>query len=154
VTRLFKTKINTLAVILFITTSMLLLVACSSNDTTPEFVNDEYTDINYEIVDIESITSKAILQWIDENHRLPGIYAKDFGAQLVTSTYILIAEGEKPTGGYSIIVDKLQGNSQEIRVVTLLEQPNKKELVSQGFIYPHLLLKIKHDDRQIVLDNQ
>lgn len=152
--KLITIKVNTFTMILFITICMLLLVGCTSNDGASELVNDEYTDIAFEIVDIESIESQIILQWIDENYRLRGIYTKDFGQQLVANTYILIAEGEKPTGGYSIIVDKLLGNNQEIRVVTSLESPSKKELVSQGFTYPHLLLKIKQDSREIVLDNQ
>ena len=118
-----KTLILTLIISLF-------LVGCA-NDTTPD-VQPEF-----QVVDITEVENEELNQWYEDNKVELGTY--QFESE--DAIYLLIAAGEKRTGGYSIELEneKLEGNtfSGELSLNT----PGEDEMVTMALTYPTILIE-------------
>lgn len=118
-----KTLIFTLIISLF-------LVGCA-NDTTPD-VQPEF-----QVVDITEVENEELSQWYDDNKNELGTY--QFESE--DAIYLLIAAGEKRTGGYSIELEneKLEGNTFSGELS--LNAPGEDEMVTMALTYPTILIE-------------
>ncbi|MHB1126991.1 MAG: protease complex subunit PrcB family protein [Bacillota bacterium] len=90
-----------------------------------------------------------LVKWYEENYRSSGLYTRTVDGD----TYILLSAGEKPTGGYAVEEFKLNGTAGEINVTASLRVPGAEDIVTQALTYPHILVQVKEDQRQIRLDS-
>ncbi len=136
--------------------TLLLLVGCASFESTPKEIANEangYHDIEYTIVNPKDLDGAVIQQWVSDNFQTEGTYTIECKEHFIPVTYILIAAGEKPTGGYGVQIDSAQGNFEQIKVTTSLREPEKGETVTQAFTYPFVVLKVEKDDREIIIES-
>jgi len=113
--------------------------------------NLEMGEITYEIIKIPSAEFEKLYQgefagWYDENHKVEGLHSFTDGKE----RYLLLSAGEKPTGGYYLENLVILGREGEIEVKAKLHVPGKDEKVTMAFSYPHLLVRIAEDGRQLV----
>ncbi len=84
--------------------------------------------------------------WVDANYRKRGTYIKHSGGR----SYILVAWGEKPTGGYTVrIEDVARGRRGEV-VVVKLDAPGPGQSVTQAVTYPFDLVRTPRLPRSAV----
>jgi len=109
----------------------------------------------YEVLTYEDIKdSKELTSWYDANFEKEGIYFKTVG----NTTYVLVASGEKSTGGYTIEVDSATIVSPGYAYITAkVTSPAPDADVITVITYPHVLLKIvdegiKNVDGEIIDD--
>ncbi|OEH86862.1 hypothetical protein BHU72_00940 [Desulfuribacillus stibiiarsenatis] len=136
---------------------MVLLMGCGGAKMGNEDTKPTMSDVDYEIIDIEELELKEkeeIVTWYDDVFDQEGVHSMDGTKGFSKYTYILIADGEKATGGYAIQIESMKGNEDEIRIVAKVREPQKGEFVTQAFGYPHLLLRINQDSRKILLEKQ
>lgn len=76
---------------------------------------------------------------------------KDFQISFATGEelYLTAGYGEQPTGGYSIIVERLEETPEAIYFETNLMGPDKEEKVSQKASYPYIVIKTEFRDKDI-----
>ncbi len=85
-------------------------------------------------------------QWVRENSRRRGTHVRHEGER----TYLLVAWGEKPTGGYAVRVEDLaRGRQAEVAVVRL-EAPQPGQPVTQAITYPYDLVSAPRLRRPVV----
>jgi hypothetical protein len=96
--------------------------------------------VEYQVVSPQSIHGDEDLYlWYEANRKSKGFHVKsdDGGA------YILIAAGEKRTGGYGI---KIEGvyleDTQTASVKAVVTSPAPDMMVTQAFTYPNVLIKL------------
>lgn len=63
--------------------------------------------------------------------------------------YLVVGYGEQPTGGYSIVVERLEETPEAIYVGTNLLGPDKEQTVSQKPSYPYIVIKTGFRDKDI-----
>lgn len=74
----------------------------------------------------------AVRQWKDANARKRGTYIRDEGNR----TYVLVAWGEKPTGGYAVSIDEVASGRRGDVVVVRLTAPAPDQVVTEALTYP------------------
>jgi len=109
----------------------------------------------YEVLTYEDIKdSKELTSWYDANFEKEGIHFKTVD----NTTYVLVASGEKSTGGYTIEVDSATIVSPGYAYITAkVKSPAPDADVITVITYPHVLLKIvdegiKNVDGEIIDD--
>lgn len=90
---------------------------------------------------MESIRDNALLlKLYDKNHITQGIYSLMDGNYI----YVLVAAGEKPTGGYSIEVDSITEVTLEtVYIHATLNPPGEKSIATQVLTYPSVMVKFE-----------
>ena len=80
-----------------------------------------------------------ILRWIEYSKEIPLVQEKEYMGQ----RYILITEGMKPTGGFSVEVVGVykRGNTLEILVQSI--SPGENDIVAQVITYPYDLIIVE-----------
>lgn len=74
----------------------------------------------------------AVKTWRDDNARRRGTYIRDEGDR----TYVLVAWGEKPTGGYAVRIEEIaRGRGGDV-VVVRLTAPGADQVVTEALTYP------------------
>ncbi|KUO50822.1 MAG: hypothetical protein APF76_01185 [Desulfitibacter sp. BRH_c19] len=130
--------------ILVVAIFMLILFAVGCNANKQEEKEPKMGKIDYEIVITDAIP-KELEQWYEENYQVEGLHQHEIGE----NRYLLLSAGEKPTGGYSIENLELLGYENEIELKAELNQPSGDSIVTQVLTYPHILVKIERDNRQL-----
>lgn len=100
-------------------------------------------EIAYEVITYDYLESNNTLKnWYNSNNIKPGIsYIRD-GEFM----YVLIAAGEKPTGGYSISLDELLLSSKDtVSIKATIVPPAEDSFVIMMLTYPSKLIRIKSD---------
>ncbi len=83
--------------------------------------------------------SAEIQAWAQENKMVEGIHQQQFGAFDV----YMLAMGEKPTGGYSIVIHNAWRDQDDIyRVKAQYQYPNPGDAVIMVITYPYELIAI------------
>lgn len=114
--------------------------------TTDSEITPVEAPVAYEEISSEEIP-EDLRDWVEENRMLKGIYYKTLGEK----TYILISAGEKPTGGYSILLDSITRVAPgSIYLTARVESPDPDMMVIQIITWPHILIAIDDTDVQIV----
>lgn len=57
--------------------------------------------------------------------------------------YIIITRGEMPTGGYSVTIDNIQKQGNELLVTYVTKDPKKDEMVTQAITKPFTIVRTK-----------
>lgn len=127
-----------------------VVTACFSPKKETPAVTAPLGELNYEVIDISSPSFDAInkddlADWYKSNSRKEGIHS--FTQD--TFRYLLISAGEKPTGGFSIENLHIVGTEANLDITASLKTPGQGEMVTQALTYPHLLVKINEDERQL-----
>lgn len=109
------------------------------NITKPEKI-DLTKDIPYTVITRDNIKDlKDVAKWYDDNYKKSGIRFKKH-ADVV---YVLISAGKKPTGGYSVGIDKISYKTEKKAYVNAyVQKPAADMMVIQVETYPHMLIKI------------
>lgn len=102
------------------------------------------TDMSMRQVDPGSLQGDA-RRWYDDNARKRGTYVRHEGNR----TYLLVAWGEKPTGGYQVkIRDVARGTKGDVVMVELMA-PDPDEVVTQAITHPSDLVSVNRLRRGI-----
>ncbi|MGB4660639.1 MAG: stalk domain-containing protein [Mobilitalea sp.] len=102
-----------------------------------------YTEITTD--DISNI--KEVNEWYNLNNQKAGIsYLKQDGV-----TYVLIGAGEKPTGGFSVSIDKIFYSAADtVTINAKVTPPGDNVRVMMVITYPSMLIAIKSDSIKVV----
>jgi len=102
-----------------------------------------YTEITTD--DISGI--KEVNEWYNLNNQKAGIsYLKQDGV-----TYVLIGAGEKPTGGFSVSIDKIFYSAADtVTINAKVTPPGDNVRVMMVITYPSMLITIKSDSIKTV----
>lgn len=93
---------------------------------------DAPTPVSFEIADINT-------QQLEELQEQPA------GAYWVTvddKTYLVVTAGQKPTAGYTLVVESVTYDGTALKVKAQLLEPNPGEMVAQVITYPMAVLSI------------
>ena len=134
---------------------VLLATACGGGvgaEPENESADPVMGEIVYEEIDLQSAEFEQLYQgdfrdWYDSSCRDRGVYFFNQDS----STYLLVCAGEKPTSGYELKNLILIGEEDVIQVSADLKVPGVNEVVSEVLTYPHILVRIPGDDREIAL---
>lgn len=102
--------------------------------------------IEFETVDRQSIEGNALLlNLYNKNHMTKGIYSLIDGDYI----YVLVAAGERPTGGYSLDVDSITEVTPGTAYIHAnLQTPAEGSMVTQALTYPTVMVKFEKGDIQ------
>ena len=106
--------------------------------------------INYEIIQTETLENQELAKWYEENHKSEGIFKFTDGKW----QYVLVAGGEKSTGGYEMKIDSITQVSANISYIgASLITPAKDDFVTQALTYPHVLVRFeKAGNSEVMVD--
>ena len=118
------------------------LVGCQSSP--------EEDALSYEIVTIGDIDNDDVIKWYDTYYSESGTH------QVVTEdlsdyTFLLISAGEKPTGGYSIVLKSNLLEGEKYLFTAELTAPKPDQVVTEALTYPNLLIKVKNKEDQLIV---
>jgi len=121
------------------------VAAAGSSPPASEIV---YETIKIPSSEFDQLMSGDVGRWYDKSYRLNGLhsYVQD------SFRYFLVSAGEKPTTGYTIENLRILGNDKEIEVKASLHTPHPGEIVAQVISYPHVLVRIPKDNRNLVFN--
>ncbi|NLJ33463.1 MAG: protease complex subunit PrcB family protein [Firmicutes bacterium] len=85
---------------------------------------------------------KEIRDWIDYSREVPAVQEKHHNGH----RYVLITEGMKPTGGYSVEVTKVVEGGAELEILISSSEPKEGQMVTQALTYPHDLIILENED--------
>ncbi len=85
--------------------------------------------------------------WIDSHTGSAGTWMKEFGDY----RFVLVTMGEKPTGGYAVVVDKVSSSDGAWLVDVKFVSPGPGDMVTQVITYPYGFVKIKNDGATIAV---
>lgn len=110
-------------------------------------VNDKSTGVDltkpipYTVIAEEDIQkSKDIYKWYKANYKKAGIYY----TKLDNVMYVLAGAGRKPTGGYSVNINKITYDTvTKGYVFASFTRPSPDMMVTQVETFPHMLIKIE-----------
>ncbi|ATW26538.1 stalk domain-containing protein [Candidatus Formimonas warabiya] len=127
------------------------VIACFGWEATWEAENQTLvvkTSLPYEIVGADELKENpALAAWYEENLKKAGLH---FITQQ-DSTYVIISGGEKPTGGYKMVVESVTLTAPgKAYISSLLLKPAPDMLVTQAITYPHAFIRLKTDQIQRV----
>ena len=103
-------------------------------------------DLEFTVVP-ENDIPEALLATINEKKGEP--FKLTFTTKGNEYLYIAVGYGVKNTGGYSISVDDLFLSTNAIYINTSLIGPGK-DLVSQAFTFPYIVVKVEYMDKSVV----
>ncbi len=125
--------------VLCLVTALALLV--------PKVLAEEET-VAWEVVESSELQAEVAV-WREDNYRSRGVYVLPAGEV----TYLLVAWGEKPTGGYSIAIDHIErAVTGGISLAAVLEEPGPDDVVTQALTYPHQLIALETTAETIVVN--
>lgn len=85
----------------------------------------------------------ALQAWVDRHQAEPGVHFFDDG----THQYVLIALGQRKTGGHSVAIDAVEWDGDTVLVHYHERLPGPHTLVTQVISYPTVLLEV--EERQV-----
>ena len=79
-----------------------------------------------------------VRSWVEEHQQQMGIFQEVFDGR----TYVLVAWGEKPTGGYAVEVTDVTVDGETLHLAVALSEPASDATVTQALTYPHALVAV------------
>lgn len=109
------------------------------NITKPNSI-DLTKDIPYTVISRDNIKDiKNVAKWYDDHYKKSGIHFKKHADVM----YVLVSAGKKPTGGYSVGIEKISYKTEKKAYVNAyVKKPSADMMVIQVESYPHILIKI------------
>jgi glycine cleavage system H lipoate-binding protein len=100
--------------------------------------------MDFEVLDYQAFMDNELLKnFYENNYMTKGIYSLADGEWM----YVLIAAGEKPTGGYDLTIDSItevtKGNAY---IHATLTSPEEGSMVTQVLTYPALIVRFNKGD--------
>jgi hypothetical protein len=89
-----------------------------------------------------------IAQWQEANRRSPGQYTKHEGSH----TYLMVAAGERPTGGYTVEVLSVRESGGKLHVAARINAPPPGSMVTMAFTYPTAVIRIDRTELPVTFD--
>ena len=99
--------------------------------------------VSYEELSYEQIKkNERLVQWYTENNQSQGVHSIKDGGYI----YALLGAGERPTGGYTLHIDKIYYSTADtVTVEAKVTPPGDNVRVIMMITYPSLLIRIKSD---------
>lgn len=99
--------------------------------------------VGFEAVSQDAINgNEQLLNMYNNNCKTKGIYHLIDGDYI----YVLVSAGEKPTGGYSIMVDSVtEVATGTAYIYATLNSPAKESIVTQALTYPSAMIRLEKD---------
>lgn len=125
---------------------LIILSGCLSDSRENSVVGFEVPLSGINIIDIDENARKIFLvdnQFLYE--KLVSQYSIGPAEQIDFSTHrvLLLAMGQKPSGGYGIVVDKITENDGGLVIYAREQIPSKDDCFVAGVItFPHIFVKI------------
>ncbi|NLI58285.1 MAG: protease complex subunit PrcB family protein [Clostridium sp.] len=121
-----------------------MIITSENYMVDPEKQKDETVSaeaIDYEIINPSEISENEVLsKWYKNNYKKKGIYSlTDEKRQ-----YVLVAAGEKNTGGYMVEIDNVLKTSNTAYVYARLISPERGR--TMAITYPNVLIKFNKND--------
>lgn len=120
--------------ILLVAGMLLVLSACGAQ-TEP--MQEQETE--WKIIGRSDLGNEALTEWFDSKERIHGVHAYMAGKG---HAYLLLAAGERPTGGYDVELESVEEEANRILFKAVLREPEKDEQVTMALTYPTLLVEI------------
>lgn len=109
-------------------------VVVSDNTWEAEEKTVQYTLLNR----WELQSEPELAAWYENHHRTEGLHV----LVINTDTYVLVAAGPKPTGGYGVrIKGVIEREPNQLVIEAELQKPGPNDMVTMAFTYPTALLK-------------
>jgi len=98
-------------------------------------------ELSFETVNPDIVASNEELSaWIQQVHTEAGIHSKQIGEHV----YVVAAAGQKNTGGYSVIVEKVtREHSGDVYVHAVVESPDPDMMVIQVITWPYTVIRLE-----------
>jgi len=128
--------------VLVLTLALSALIAFGCADPAE---NEEETGEIIEPIEPGEELPEEIEAWVEESKFDFGGYSKIYEDQ----RYILVAYGERPTGGYSVEITSIEKKEEEIIVTAHFTAPEEGEPVTQAITYPYDLVIIEETELPI-----
>jgi hypothetical protein len=98
----------------------------------------------YEMVELQDIEDNdALYSWYQQNYKEEGFHFIADDGQI----YVLAAAGERPTGGYQVIIDRVYFKTPErVFIEAGIIAPAPDQMVTQALTYPNALIKFDKGD--------
>lgn len=124
-----------LAIVL--TLAALLTIGCSTGDTGDRGKNGNPAQIVLRPGDFA--IPEAIEHWVEALRGVEGVYVRRDG----DLQYVLVAMGERPTGGYQVELNDVIETADYILLEVVYRTPGAGDLVSQALTYPCLVVAVR-----------
>jgi hypothetical protein len=82
-----------------------------------------------------------IQTWIENSKVIPAVQERVYNGK----RYVLIAEGAKPTGGYSVTVQSIAHVNGHLEVLVKSTSPAPGDMVTQALTYPYDLIVVNNN---------
>lgn len=105
---------------------------------------DESVEFNYKVVNTEDLSNDNLDEWYEENKMNKGIYLMK-GAE---KTHILVAAGEKRSGGYSLELSNVAEDGENVTFEVKLNEPEPNQPVIEVLTYPTLLIETEGVEKE------
>jgi hypothetical protein len=83
---------------------------------------------------------KEIQDWVNCSRTIPAVQEKDYYGY----RFVLVTEGMKPTGGYSVTITKAKPKDGMLQVMVKSVKPRKGEMVTTAITYPFDLVIVEN----------
>lgn len=139
--RKYWLKKNTIVITIIVMVSV-FLTGCGVKKIGKE--DAEVQKMEYTVVEELSIPEE--LKELIEEKKI-----KEFRVSFASGKelYLAVGYGEQETGGYSIVVERLEETPEAVYFETNLLGPDKDEKVSQRVSYPYIVVKTEYRDKDI-----
>ncbi len=118
---------------------VVILVLISGSMGLNHFMNKD-EDVKFEVLSEKQVPEK-IMEILPRYKTLERALACKVDGEI----YIVVTRGEKPTGGYTVNIDKIEKVKEEDRfkvlVYAVFTDPEPGDVVSQAITYPYVIAK-------------
>lgn len=106
----------------------------NKNDVIQSENEIDFEEVEYTVIN----ENEELLKWYRKNFKEEGIYSLNHGEWI----YVLVAAGEKSTGGYSLQVNSInEMTPQAAYIYATLESPGPDADVTQALTYPNTVVR-------------
>lgn len=96
-----------------------------------------------EVTRLDMAQDQQIQQWLESHRHEKGIHYKRKGKKI----YILISGGERPTGGYKVVIDQARLETLDSAYVSAhITGPKPGVMVVQKLTYPYACIQVESED--------
>ncbi|KUO51135.1 MAG: hypothetical protein APF76_16720 [Desulfitibacter sp. BRH_c19] len=104
-------------------------------------ITDAIAETKFYRPDYQALSAE-ISDWIEFSKELPLVQEKEYDGK----RFILITEGMKPTGGYSVEVEEVEIVDQELVIKVKSIEPGEDDVVTQAITHPYDLIVVENTE--------
>jgi hypothetical protein len=119
--------------------TVITLSACQAPSPEPP-AETQTPQASYRIIAPEDLPGEEASRWYGEHYRTYGGHV--FSSSDLDHDYLLLAGGEMPTAGYSVVLTGVEENEDILRFLGEITAPGQDEALAQVLTYPGLLLEV------------